>query len=83
MQLGEALDEFQAELLPEDKVTIIKGFQKEAPTAMIGDGLNDAPALATADIGISMGISGSALAKETLKFQAYDLFKGIYSLICS
>lgn len=64
-QLGGVLDEFQAELLPEDKATIIKGFQKEAPTAMIGDGLNDAPALATADIGISMGISGSALAKET------------------
>lgn len=64
-QLGGALDEFQAELLPEDKATIIKGFQKEAPTAMIGDGLNDAPALATADIGISMGISGSALANET------------------
>ncbi|XP_075077639.1 cadmium/zinc-transporting ATPase HMA3 isoform X1 [Nicotiana tabacum] len=64
-QLGGAMDEFQAELLPEDKATIIKGFQKEAPTAMIGDGLNDAPALATADIGISMGISGSALAKET------------------
>lgn len=65
LQLGGVLDEFQAELLPEDKATIIKGFQKEAPTAMIGDGLNDAPALATADIGISMGISGSALAKET------------------
>ncbi|XP_019247745.1 PREDICTED: cadmium/zinc-transporting ATPase HMA3-like isoform X2 [Nicotiana attenuata] len=64
-QLDGALDEFQAELLPEDKATIIKAFQKEAPTAMIGDGLNDAPALATADIGISMGISGSALAKET------------------
>ncbi|CAN4084893.1 unnamed protein product [Withania somnifera] len=64
-QLGGALDEFQAELLPEDKAVIIKGFQKEAPTAMIGDGLNDAPALATADIGISMGISGSALANET------------------
>ncbi|XP_015082122.1 cadmium/zinc-transporting ATPase HMA3-like isoform X2 [Solanum pennellii] len=64
-QLDGALDEFQAELLPEDKATIIKGFQKEAPTAMIGDGINDAPALATADIGISMGISGSALAKET------------------
>ncbi|XP_059286845.1 cadmium/zinc-transporting ATPase HMA3-like isoform X1 [Lycium ferocissimum] len=64
-QLGGALDEFEAELLPEDKATIIKGFQKEAPTAMIGDGLNDAPALATADVGISMGISGSELAKET------------------
>ncbi|KAA8535773.1 hypothetical protein F0562_030793 [Nyssa sinensis] len=64
-QLGGALDVVQAELLPEDKARIIKDFQKEAPTAMIGDGLNDAPALATADIGISMGISGSALATET------------------
>lgn len=54
-----------ADLLPEDKVRIIREFQMEAPTAMIGDGLNDAPALATADIGISMGISGSALATET------------------
>ncbi|KAA8535752.1 hypothetical protein F0562_030746 [Nyssa sinensis] len=63
--LGDALDVVHAELLPEDKARIIKDFQKEAPTAMIGDGLNDAPALATADIGISMGISGSALATET------------------
>lgn len=64
-QLGGALGEVHAELLPEDKAKMIKEFQKEASTAMIGDGLNDAPALATADIGISMGISGSALATET------------------
>ncbi|KAF2309674.1 hypothetical protein GH714_004554 [Hevea brasiliensis] len=64
-QLGHALEVVQAELLPEDKARIIKTFKKEGPTAMIGDGLNDAPALATADIGISMGISGSALATET------------------
>lgn len=64
-QLGGALDLVHTELLPEDKARIIKEFQNESPTAMIGDGLNDAAALATSDIGISMGISGSALAMET------------------
>ncbi|KAJ9538524.1 hypothetical protein OSB04_031257 [Centaurea solstitialis] len=64
-QLGGALDIVHSELLPEDKARIIQDFQKLAPTAMVGDGINDAPALATADIGISMGISGSALATET------------------
>ncbi|KAK4414878.1 putative cadmium/zinc-transporting ATPase HMA4 [Sesamum alatum] len=64
-QLGGALEVVHAELLPEDKERLIKELQKEGPTAMIGDGVNDAPALATADIGISMGVSGSALATET------------------
>ncbi|KAL2481980.1 Cadmium/zinc-transporting ATPase HMA2 [Abeliophyllum distichum] len=64
-QLGGALEVVHAELLPEDKARIIKELQKEGPTAMIGDGVNDAPALATANIGISMGVSGSALATET------------------
>ncbi|KAM3741745.1 hypothetical protein ACB098_07G020200 [Castanea mollissima] len=64
-QLGHALDVVHAELLPEDKARIIEEYKKEGPTVMIGDGINDAPALATADIGISMGISGSALAMET------------------
>ncbi|TXG61053.1 hypothetical protein EZV62_012416 [Acer yangbiense] len=64
-QLGDALDEVHSELLPEDKANIINQYKKEGATAMIGDGINDAPALATADIGISMGISGSALATET------------------
>lgn len=64
-QLEGALEVIHSELLPQDKSRIIKQFQKEAPTAMVGDGLNDAPALAAADIGISMGISGSALATET------------------
>ncbi|XP_073154623.1 cadmium/zinc-transporting ATPase HMA3-like isoform X2 [Henckelia pumila] len=64
-QLGGSLDVIHAELLPEDKTKIVTELQKEGPTAMIGDGVNDALALATADIGISMGVSGSALATET------------------
>ncbi|KAK9268747.1 hypothetical protein L1049_000508 [Liquidambar formosana] len=64
-QLGHALEVVHAELLPEDKARIIRDLKKEGPTAMIGDGINDGPALATADIGMSMGISGSALATET------------------
>ncbi|KAK4478880.1 hypothetical protein RD792_014386 [Penstemon davidsonii] len=64
-QLMDALDVIHSELLPEDKSIIVKEFQKEGRTAMIGDGINDALALATADIGISMGVSGSALATES------------------
>ncbi|KAF2586688.1 hypothetical protein F2Q70_00034265 [Brassica cretica] len=64
-QLGNALDIVHTELLPQDKARIIDEFKSQGPTMMVGDGLNDAPALAKADIGISMGISGSALATET------------------
>ncbi|WZY68569.1 hypothetical protein YC2023_000809 [Brassica napus] len=64
-QLGNALDIAHTELLPQDKARIIDEFKSQGPTMMVGDGLNDAPALAKADIGISMGISGSALATET------------------
>ncbi|KAK2395318.1 putative inactive cadmium/zinc-transporting ATPase HMA3 [Trifolium repens] len=64
-QLNNAIDIVHAELLPHEKAQIIENFKKEGPIAMIGDGINDAPALATADIGISMGISGTALANET------------------
>ncbi|KAI4376819.1 hypothetical protein MLD38_014535 [Melastoma candidum] len=64
-QLHHALDEVRAELLPEDKARFIIELKKIGPTAMVGDGVNDAPALVSADIGISMGVSGSALATET------------------
>jgi len=63
--LNHGLDLVHAELLPAEKAVIIENLKKDGLIAMIGDGINDAPALATADIGISMGISGSALANET------------------
>ncbi|CAN6193051.1 unnamed protein product [Urochloa humidicola] len=65
-QLGNILDEVHSELLPEDKVRIVDELkEKHGPTLMIGDGMNDAPALAKADVGVSMGVSGSAVAMET------------------
>ncbi|KAK9705856.1 hypothetical protein RND81_07G087300 [Saponaria officinalis] len=64
-QLGHSLDFVHSELLPENKASIITDYKKHGRTAMVGDGVNDAPALATADVGISMGVSGSALATET------------------
>ncbi|KAL9234227.1 hypothetical protein vseg_009121 [Gypsophila vaccaria] len=64
-QMDQAIDVIYAELLPEDKARIIDELKSDGPVAMVGDGINDALALATADIGVSMGISGSALAMET------------------
>ena len=66
------IEQVRSELLPEQKLAAIAELQRQAPTGMVGDGINDAPALAGAEIGVAMGAAGSDTAMEAADVVVMD-----------
>ena len=61
---GLSIDQIRAELSPDQKILVVLSERKNGPVMMIGDGVNDAPALAAADVGVAMGAKGAAASAE-------------------
>ncbi len=72
MAQATGITEVRAQMLPQDKLAAIEGLQEKGPIGMVGDGINDAPALARANIGFAMGRQGSDIAVDAADVALMD-----------